>query len=306
MEKRVQRLESERTFVSAGSGLELQVELSSVRSKEVIRIEGLAVTPGGQPGPTLCEIEQLLIRPGERLALLGANGVGKSSLIRMITAACRGEARVGIRVSEQTQLGYYDQELVEADSEASIAEFLVERAPVGDQVVRARLIGAGFPYRDHGKAVSVLSGGERARVLFVLLSLRRPNFLILDEPTNHIDVKGRVELEEQLLASGATVLVTSHDRYFLGAVSERFLLIRDGRLQEIGDPAEFYESPERIPATAPGAAESQAAVPGDPLTRLVELEALLAADLERKPKFQKPRLQAQWRTEIAALYRRLD
>lgn len=307
MEKRIRRLESERTFVSHGSALELQVDLSSSRSKEVVRLEGLTVTPGGVPGPTLFEVEHLLIRPGERLALLGANGAGKTSLIRMLTRACRGSAVPGIRVSEQTALGYYDQELDEAASESTIAEFLVERAPVGDAVVRSRLIAAGFAYRDHGKSMAVLSGGERARVLFVLLSLNRPNFLVLDEPTNHIDMQGRVELEQQLLASNAAVLITSHDRHFIDAVAQRYLLAGSGGLVEIGDPTVFYES-ATLRRTRPteSVVASIATGPDDPLARIIELEALLEADRARKPKFQKPAMQAAWTKEIAALYARLD
>ncbi len=307
MEKRIKRLESQRTFVSQGSALELQVDLSVSRSKEVVRLEGLTVTPGGLPGPALFEVEHLLIRPGERVALLGTNGAGKTSLIRMLTRACRGAAIAGIRVSEQTALGYYDQELDEAASESTIAEFLVERAPVGDAVVRSRLIAAGFAYRDHGKSMAVLSGGERARVLFVLLSLNRPNFLVLDEPTNHIDMQGRIELEQQLLASNAAVLITSHDRHFIDAVAQRFLLAGSGGLVEIGEPSGFYESatPHRPRPTESGAVSIQSRS-DDPLARIIDLEALLAADLARKPKFQKPAMQAAWRKEIATLYGRLD
>ena len=89
-----------------------------------------------------------------------------------------------------------------------------------------------------------MSGGERARALFVLLSLRAPNFLILDEPTNHIDIDGKEQLEAQLLESGAAVLITSHDRRFLDTVAQRYVLIRGKRLIEMTDPAAFYESPD--------------------------------------------------------------
>jgi len=315
MERRIERLESERTFVSRGSPLELSVDLGESRAKEAVRFERLQVTPGGAPGQTLFRIDEVLIRPGERVALLGANGAGKSSLIRMLTSACRGGAIDGIRVSPQTVLGYYDQELAEAASEASMHEFLIERSPVGEQAVRARLIAAGFPYRDHGKSMATLSGGERARVLFLLLSLKAPNFLVLDEPTNHIDMKGRLELEQELCSGTAAVLITSHDRRFLDTVAERFLLIQGGRLIEIGDPRVFYDAPEAArPHVAPKphlpstgvTTDSEGVEEADALERIVELEALIAADEARKPKFRKPRLVAQWRAELERLYRRLD
>jgi heme-transporting ATPase len=309
MEKRIERLEAERTFVSRGSPLELSVDLGESRAKEVVRFERLDVTPGGGSGPVLFRVDEVLIRPGERVALLGANGTGKSSLIRMLTSACRGRPVDGIRVSPQTALGYYDQELAEAASEASMHEFLVARSPAGEQTVRARLIAAGFPYRDHGKSMASLSGGERARVLFLLLSLEAPNFLVLDEPTNHIDMKGRLELERELCASSAALLVTSHDRRFLDTVADRFLLIERGRLVEIGDARAFYDALEggrRSPSPPPAAPARDRDDDTDALERIVELEGLIAADEARKPKFRKPKLVAEWRAELERLYRRLE
>jgi ATP-binding cassette subfamily F protein 3 len=313
MEKRAERMEAEKTFVTEGSPLDLTLELAAVRSKEVVRVESLRVAPKAAPDHALFDVDQLLIRPGERVALLGANGVGKSTFIRMLIDVYRGGETRGIRLSPQVRLGYYDQELDEATSESSLVDFIIKRVDVGDDLVRRRLINAGFPYRDHDKRLSSMSGGERARALFIVLSLTAPNFLILDEPTNHIDIEGKEQLEEQLLASGAAVLITSHDRRFLDAVAQRYVLIRGRRLIEVTDPAGFYESPDAA-AASPGAAfgPSSAAAANrqvadeEALARIVEIESLLEADLARKPKFQKPELQQQWRAELAKLYARLD
>ena len=236
MEKRAERMEAEKTFVTEGSPLDLTLDLAAVRSKEVVRVENLRVAPTAAPDHRLFDIDQFLIRPGERVALLGANGVGKSTFIRLLTGAFRGAETAGIRLSPQARLGYYDQELDEATSESSLVDFIIKRVDVPDAQVRRRLINAGFPYRDHDKRLSVMSGGERARALFVLLSLRAPNFLILDEPTNHIDIDGKEQLEEQLLDSGAAVLITSHDRRFLDTVAQRYVLIQGKRLVEVTDP----------------------------------------------------------------------
>lgn len=309
MEKRAERMEAEKTFVTEGSPLDLSLELAAVRSKEVVRVEKLRVAPAAAPDHLLFDIDQFLIRPGERVALLGANGVGKSTFIRLLTGAFRGTETNGIRLSPQVRLGYYDQELDEATSESSLVDFLIKRVDVADAQVRRRLINAGFPYRDHDKRLAVMSGGERARALFVLLSLRAPNFLILDEPTNHIDIDGKEQLEEQLLDSGAAVLITSHDRRFLDTVAQRYVLIQGKRLVEVTDPSEFYEVPHD--ATAPrsalrGGAEPHRPQSDDALARIVEIETLLDADLARKPRFQKPELQQQWRSELEQLYKRLD
>ncbi len=309
MEKRAERMEAEKTFVTEGSPLDLSLELAAVRSKEVVRVEKLRVTPASAADHLLFDIDQFLIRPGERVALLGANGVGKSTFIRLLTGVFRGTETDGIRLSPQVRLGYYDQELDEATSESSLVDFLIKRVDVADGQVRRRLINAGFPYRDHDKRLSVMSGGERARALFVLLSLRAPNFLILDEPTNHIDIDGKEQLEEQLLDSGAAVLITSHDRRFLDTVAQRYVLIQGKRLVEVSDPSEFYEFPDdaAAPRSAPrGGVEPRRPQVDDALARIVEVEALLDADLGRKPKFQKPELQQQWRAELDQLYRRLE
>ena len=309
MEKRAERLEAEKTFVSQGSPLDLTLDLVSVRSKEVIRVEDLHVAPAAAPEHPLFDIDLLLIRPGERVALLGPNGVGKSTFIRMLTGAFRGADTAGIHVSPQARLGYYDQELDEATSDGSLIDFIIKQVDVTDDVVRRRLINAGFSYRDHDKRLAIMSGGERARALFIVLSLKSPNFLILDEPTNHIDIDGKEQLEDQLCNSGAAVLITSHDRRFLDTVAQRYLLIRDRRLFEVSDPAEFYSAPDDAVQPHDAPSRSMPAHRGandDVLTRIVELESLLEADLARKPKFRKLDLQQRWRAELATLYPRLD
>ncbi|HEY6598765.1 MAG TPA: ABC-F family ATP-binding cassette domain-containing protein [Pseudomonadales bacterium] len=309
MEKRADRLEAERTFVTRGSPLDLTLDMNSVKSKEVVRIERLDVAPLAAPEVVLFNVELLLLRPGERVALLGANGAGKSTFIRLLTSVFRGADAAGIRVSPQARLGYYDQELDEATSDSTLVDFITRRVDVVDDVVRRRLINAGFPYRDHDKRLADMSGGERARALFIVLSLKTPNFLILDEPTNHIDIEGKEQLEAQLLESAAAVLITSHDRRFIDTVAQRFLLIRGRRLFEISDPAEFYDTPESVElprAAAPVAPPTANSANDDVLARIVELEAKLSADLARKPKFRKPELQQQWQAELDVLYRSLD
>ena len=312
MERRVERLEDEKTHVPAESPLSLGLSLGASKARQALAVEALDVAV---PGRRLFRIDDLVIRPGERVALLGANGVGKSTLIRMLVAAV-GQEDACIRFNPQTALGYYDQELDEAKGKQSMFEFVLRRVSYGEQAVRRRLVHAGFSHSDQEKRVDDLSGGERARVLFVALSMRAPNFLILDEPTNHIDIDGKEQLEQTLLASSATLLVTSHDRRFLEVVTQRYLLIRDGGIEELGTLEPYFAAQSVLAATSAARRESiaPADTPGetsgapvaDPLARIVELEALLEADFARRPKFQKPALQAAWRAEIDALYDALD
>ena len=304
IERRAARLEAERTFVSRGSGLDLDLAFGAMRAKEVLRVESMDVVVAES---MLFSVDQLLIRPGERVALLGANGSGKSTFIRALVNHFRGEtAHDSIRFSPQVALGYYDQELDEAAAEMSLIGFVSRRANSEEELAKNRLIGAGFPYSEHGKSVLDMSGGERARALFVVLSLTRPNFLILDEPTNHLDVDGKEQLEVQLLESGAALLVTAHDRRFLDTVAQRFLCIDKGVMREVPDPGEFYLAPEPRHDKRASGPPHIGQVSEDVLTRIVELEDKLDQDRARKPKFQKPALQHEWQIRLERLYRRLD
>ncbi len=324
MEKRAARLEQAKTFVSRGSGLALTLDSRETRSNRMLRVADLTVTPPGVPDVPLFRIGELVIRPGERVALLGLNGCGKTSLLTALVGAFRVDGEDGhINFSPQAEVGYYDQELAEVagDAEETMLTFLRRSTRVPEASLRNGLINAGFPYLDHDRRLAALSGGERARLMFLALKLNRPNFLIMDEPTNHIDIDGREELEAQLSESEATLLMTSHDRRFIDNVATRFLLVTDGRLLEIGDPDGFYA--DMLAADGAPASEGSRAKPGaganeggiasldtgteeQVLKRIVELEALLEADLARKPRFQKPDLQAAWREELELLTGRLD
>ncbi len=308
MEKRVEKMKEDRTFVSRGSGLHLSIDVGTASANRMLAIEGRdIVAPDNKT--RLFHIEDMMIRPGERVALLGHNGVGKTTLINRIMNCYRTNPDGDeIKFNPQCEIGYYDQELNLLDPAQGMMQTLRDHCGGSDSHLKTALIKAGFPFRELDKKVAVLSGGEKARLMFLLIKLNTPNFLILDEPTNHIDIQGKEELEEQILSTNATVLITSHDRRFVDNIAQRYLLISDGRLQEINSPEAFYAA-EPTSGVQPGqtgkleaAADSE---PDDILSRIVELEQLLEDDLARKPKFQKPKLQAKWKEEIEALNKRL-
>lgn len=309
MEKRIERLKDERTFVTRGSGLNLTIDLSNAQANRMLHIENHDVSaPDGSP---LFHIRDLMIRPGERVALLGHNGAGKTTLINlMMTRYQQQPLSDTIKFNPQVDIGYYDQELALLDDRLGMIETLRERCGGPEASLKAALIKAGFPYKDIDKKVGVLSGGEKARLMFLIIKLNQPNFLILDEPTNHIDIQGKEELEAQILESNATVLITSHDRRFVDNIADRFVLIHDAQLTEINDPATFYQIEVGVNSISTDSRSGGASVTTPDseeaiLARIVELETLLAADLERKPKFQKPKRQAAWREEIRTLNKKL-
>ncbi len=306
MEKRVVKLEESKTFVTRGSGLKLDLEVRQSHANRMLQIENHVVHSPGNPPKSLFSIADMYIRPGDRVALLGHNGAGKTTLIRAMIDQYRNDPALGpVKFNPQCDIGYYDQELDMLDPERSIVETLMDNCSGSENQFKTALIKAGFPYLDMDKKVAVLSGGEKARLMFLIIRLNQPNFLILDEPTNHIDIQGKEELESQILEAQATVLITSHDRRFVDIIADRYLVIDHGRLEEISDPREFYDSERVIALDSPESESPHATLELETeeavLGRIVELERLLQEDLARKPKFQKPDLQAGWRSEIAAL-----
>jgi len=152
--------------------------------------------------------------------------------------------------------------------------------------------------------VSTLSGGERSRLLFVGLTLARFSLLMLDEPTNHLDMEGKEALAGTLEQFEGGVLLVSHDRQLIRQSCNRFWLIEDGKLSEWHDADAVFERLRhsvQLPAVADDSLDVQHEENEDLLERLIALETLLAEDLARKPKHQKPLLQAQWREAIDRL-----
>ncbi|MCY4322995.1 MAG: ABC-F family ATP-binding cassette domain-containing protein [Gammaproteobacteria bacterium] len=306
MKRRIERLEDERTFVTSGSPLELSLELGTSRSKLALKIEETWVPHPADPTKHLFRVPETALRNGDRVALLGENGVGKSTFIRMIVeAAAAPERTTELRLSPQTKLGYFDQELAEVVGEQRMIDFVLKRVPHDSHTVTARLGRAGFDETDRNKPLSVLSGGERARLMFTVISMSAPNFLILDEPTNHLDIEGREHIEAELERSKATLLITSHDRLFAQTLANRFLWIREGRLIEVPSPEAYFEAsrvtelPPRAPKDVSPSSEDET------LERIVELEGKIEAMLRRKAKHQKPERVAHWRAEVSRLNAKL-
>ena len=308
MGKRIEKLEEAKTFVTKGSALNLTLDVSLSHANRMLQLENRSIkSPGDQP-TDLFFIEDFFIRPGDRVALLGHNGVGKTTLIKLITDTFDADPQSElVKFNPQCDLGYYDQELEILDPAWSLVEALRHCCDRTEGEYKTSLIKAGFPYLDIEKKVKVLSGGEKARLMFLIIKLNEPNFLILDEPTNHIDIQGKEQLEKQLLENNATLLITSHDRRFVDNIADRYVLIENGLLRELNDPTAFYKQnvsrkrERQLSSSDKHISNADAESEDQMLQRIIELESLLANDRDRKPKFQQIATQKKWQAELNTL-----
>ncbi|EOI3469556.1 ABC-F family ATP-binding cassette domain-containing protein [Cronobacter turicensis] len=306
MEKQVARLKEEQTELAQGSRWQLTLCGDALAADRLLELENLAVS-AAPDAPTLFTLPLARLKSGDRVALLGHNGCGKSSLLRLLWQQWQtAETGPGVTFHPRVSLGYYDQSLHQLPDDATLLEALEPFAPELQQRKLA-LISAGFPWARHGQRVDTLSGGERSRLLFVGLSLARYSLLMLDEPTNHLDMEGKEALAQTLQTFAGGLLLVTHDRTLMEASCNRFWLVEDGGLSEWHNMdalmARLRAAPtqeamdEAHTVTTPPETNSDTRL----LERLIDLETRLNADLERKPRHQKPALQAEWRKEIAHL-----
>jgi ATP-binding cassette subfamily F protein 3 len=191
----------------------------------------------------------LLIRHGDRVGLIGANGAGKSVLLRMILGKeppDAGEIKIGPSVT----VGYYAQEHETLDFGQTLLEAVRYAGSLSESNAVSLLIRYLFTYKQATQKISELSGGERSRLQLALLVLSGANFLLLDEPTNNLDIPSAEVLESALADFNGTVLVISHDRYFLDRTVERIVELKEGCLQEfLGGYSDYVQS-ESMRSTA--------------------------------------------------------
>ncbi len=314
MEKRIDKLKDEQTELSAGSQWQLILRGERLQADRLLEMEDLCVRPAAGAEP-LFRLPLQRVKSGDRVAIIGRNGCGKSSLLRLLWQQYQQPERdKSIRLHPRAQMGYYDQTLHQLRDNDTLLEALEPFASLTEQDRKLALISAGFPWLRHHQTVSTLSGGERSRLLFVGLTLARYSLLMLDEPTNHLDMEGKEALAETLQTFEGGVLLVTHDRTLIAKSCNRFWLIDNGELSEWHDPQQLYaqlsaeENGERVETFVEPSLAGEAINHEEDLLleRLVALENRLAEDLARKEKHQKPALQKEWRKEIAALAARLE
>ena len=180
------------------------------------------------------------IRKGERVFIIGGNGCGKTTLFRILTGKTpmdSGEYDYGANV----EIGYFDQMQQNLDLSKTALDEVWDTFPNMTQTeVRSALASFLFKGDEVFKPLSKMSGGERARVSLLKLMLKGSNFLLLDEPTNHLDASSREELEKTLLDYSGTMLIVSHDRYFINKIADRILLLTNNGVKEYLGNYHYY------------------------------------------------------------------
>lgn len=232
-QKQLQRIEVLDKPLGDEKSASFSFDIDRQSGNEVLHVKELSV---GHNGKKVVENIHLRVTRGESIALIGPNGVGKSTLIKTIANKLQpvsGEIRTGSNI----MIGYYDQEQANLSSNKRVLNELWDDFPLStEKDVRTVLGNFLFSGDDVLKVVSTLSGGEKARLALAKLYMKKANFLILDEPTNHLDLDSKEVLENALIDYPGTILFVSHDRYFINRIATKVVeLSIDGLTEYLGD-----------------------------------------------------------------------
>ncbi len=236
-EKMLDKIEVLEKPTEVNDAMDIRLEPNILSGNDVLTVNGLAKSFGSQ---TLFTDLNFDVKRGERVAIIGDNGTGKTTILKIINGLVEpddGEIILGSRV----HIGYYDQDHQVLHMEKTLFEEISDAYPgMSNTQIRSTLAAFLFTGDDVFKRIGDLSGGERGRVSLAKLMLSESNFLILDEPTNHLDITSKEILENALSHYGGTVLYVSHDRYFINKTATRILDLTGKRMMNYIGKYDYY------------------------------------------------------------------
>lgn len=238
-EKALDKMERIEAPTHEKEGSKIKFEASIKSGYDVLHIEDMAKSYGEKTLFTNLNID---LKRGEKVALIGENGRGKTTLFKIIMD--KVEADRGIKVlGTNVNVGYYDQEQSDLNLDKTILDEVWDEFPnLTTSKLRSYLASFLFTGNDVFKIINTLSGGEKCRINLLKLMLSKSNLLLLDEPTNHLDIISREALEDAILEYDGTLMVISHDRYFLNKVIGRILELKeDGVAEYLGNYSYYQE-----------------------------------------------------------------
>lgn len=242
-QKLLDRMEKMENPVFAKRKMKLKFEIERPSVDRVLKVTNLSKSYDGK---RIFQNLDLEIYRGERVGIIGKNGVGKSTLLKIVNGFEKADGGV-VTIGDKVTIGYYDQNHQGLDLKATILNEFLYNYPMSEEDVRRLAGGFLFPEDDVMKLIGSLSGGEKARVTLMKLILKKANFLVLDEPTNHLDIYSREVLEEALEDYEGTILVVSHDRYFLeGIVNTIYEVTENGAEKFTGDYTAYCNSKKEL------------------------------------------------------------
>lgn len=205
----------------------IKLEYDIEPTKDIVRVVDCPLVVGeGADKKELIKSLTMNVRRGEHVAIIGANGIGKTSILKLIQGIIPHEGG-NISWGGNVKISYFEQEHAILDPHKTVLEEIIDRYPrLSEQQARSVLGAVLLTGENVFKPISVLSGGERAKLCFAIMALNRGNVLVLDEPTNHLDLSTKEVLEDALAEFGGTIILVSHDRYLLNKVASRIIEIK--------------------------------------------------------------------------------
>ncbi|MBI0033344.1 ABC-F family ATP-binding cassette domain-containing protein [Lactobacillus sp. M0396] len=252
IQKNIVRAKTTKRAQSRRKQLEKMERISPPKHKNKVRINFQSERPSGKevlilrdltigyPTKTMVHGISLQINKGDRVAVIGQNGIGKSTLLKTVMKELKPK-KGSIKYGASLDIGYYDQELQGLDPGKTVIDTVWDRhKTMPEKDVRSILASFLFTAKDIGKTVGQLSGGQKARLTLTVLSLEHNNFLLMDEPTNHLDLEAKEVLEQALQNYDGTLLFVSHDRYFINQLANKIVEIKNGVAQVYEGDYSYY------------------------------------------------------------------